>query len=187
MKPFLLGNHFDPLSSQSQMLLPWNYQQLPVTLTFKAQSPVRSEAVPPFVKHVFDKSCVEFPWACGWRRHRSVRTAAGCQKKAFTGSGGSCCRGTLLGQNRDTFSVLLLSLLGLNHLTLKGWRRSPGLFKVKGSGYDRLWGRQRGATGFCPAVALSGFRFRTSACRNLTLTRLHPFYDAILSHGGTFW
>ena len=58
---------------------------------------------------------VEFPCRCGEKRHRTLRECY--RRNTLTGSGVSCCRGTLLGRSMHLFSVPLLSLLGLGHLT----------------------------------------------------------------------
>lgn len=58
---------------------------------------------------------VEFPCRCEEKRHRTLRE---CYRRyTLTGSGVSCCRGTLLGRSMHPFSVPLLSLFGLGHLT----------------------------------------------------------------------
>lgn len=58
---------------------------------------------------------VEFPCRCEEKRHR---TLCECYRRnTLTGSGVSCCRATLLGHSMHLFSLPLLSLFGLGHLT----------------------------------------------------------------------
>lgn len=70
---------------------------------------------------------VEFPCRCGEKRHHTLRECH--RRNTLTGSGGSCCRSTLLGRSMRPFSVPLSSLFGLGHLTWcqGGWQGVEGL------------------------------------------------------------
>lgn len=72
---------------------------------------------------------VEFPSGCREKRHRTLRECY--RRNILTGSGVSCCRSTLLGHSVQPFSVLLLSLLGLDQLTwLPGGVTEGGQFAL---------------------------------------------------------